>query len=239
MNCKVFKPFHMRIVALLFVICAGLVSSTDECDETCYMKKNMEPNPGPESPETVYQPGNPGGDWTSEEVESTRRRILQMIHPNWHVKRAMGIANTKLGKNSNKIGGVTENVLMRLVFHDCIPYADETGGCDGCLNWQGMYDATPDPNKESHKYKFDSINATNNKGLDGAVERLEQIYTTIDWPFQDPSLDVSLHQSGKSRADLWQLAGLVALEQALDRANRACDLDYHARQQVMWFKPHF
>ena len=37
---------------------------------------------------------------------------------------------------------------------------------------------------------------------------------------------------GKSRADLWQLAGLVALEQALERANRACDLDFHARQQV-------
>ena len=37
---------------------------------------------------------------------------------------------------------------------------------------------------------------------------------------------------GKSRADLWQLAGLVALEQSLERANRACDLDFHARQQV-------
>ena len=35
-----------------------------------------------------------------------------------------------------------------------------------------------------------------------------------------------------SRADLWQFAGLVALERALERANRACDLDYWARQQV-------
>ena len=43
---------------------------------------------------------------------------------------------------------------------------------------------------------------------------------------------MSLEQSGKSRADLWQLAGLVALEQAVERANRACDLDFHARQQV-------
>ena len=45
-------------------------------------------------------------------------------------------------------------------------------------------------------------------------------------------LQVSLEQSGKSRSDLWQLAGLVALEQAVERANRACDLDFHARQQV-------
>ena len=43
---------------------------------------------------------------------------------------------------------------------------------------------------------------------------------------------MSLQQSGKSRSDLWQLAGLVALEQAVERANRACDLDFHARQQV-------
>ena len=45
-------------------------------------------------------------------------------------------------------------------------------------------------------------------------------------------LQVSLEQSGKSRSDLWQLAGLVALEQAVERANRACDLDFHARQQA-------
>ena len=75
---------------------------------------------------------------------------------------------------------------------------------------------------------------------------LELIYTTIDWPLQTPNLQVpppkkyyhrilpqvSLEQSGKSRSDLWQLAGLVALEQAVERANRACDLDFHARQQV-------
>ena len=45
-------------------------------------------------------------------------------------------------------------------------------------------------------------------------------------------MEVSLFQSGKSRADLWELAGLVALEMTLERANRACDLDFHARHQV-------
>ena len=43
--------------------------------------------------------------------------------------------------------------------------------------------------------------------------------------FQVASLNVSLRQSGISRADLWALAGLVALERTLERANRACDLD--------------
>ena len=45
-------------------------------------------------------------------------------------------------------------------------------------------------------------------------------------------LNFSLYQSGKSRADLWQFAGLVALERLIERSNRACDLDYRQRQQV-------
>ena len=45
-------------------------------------------------------------------------------------------------------------------------------------------------------------------------------------------MNASLKQLGKSRADLWQFGGLIALERALERANRACDLDYWARQQV-------
>ena len=45
-------------------------------------------------------------------------------------------------------------------------------------------------------------------------------------------MTASLQQSGKSRADFWQFAGLVMLERALERANRACDLDKWSRQQV-------
>ena len=107
-----------------------------------------------------------------------------------------------------------------------------------------MYNEIPSANKKGpppkpdHRYKFDPINATNNQILDSAAEHLELIYKTIDWPFTtpvDPNLKVSLYQSGKSRADLWQFAGLVALEKTLERSNRACDLDYHARQQVCSF----
>ena len=58
------------------------------------------------------------------------------------------------------------------------------------------------------------------------------MFLQVDWPWQEAGLASSLQQLGKSRADLWQLAGLIALERSLERANRACDLDYHARQQV-------
>ena len=112
------------------------------------------------------------------------------------------------------------------------PKINISGGCDGCLNAGGFLDPTPNENDHDQFYTHTPINATNNKGLDKIAERLELIYTTVDWPFKQASQEVSLYQSGKSRADLWQLAGLVALEQTLERANRACDLDFHARQQV-------
>ena len=123
-------------------------------------------------------------------------------------------------------------MLLRLVFHDCMRYTDGSGGCDGCLNWHGVGTQMPNPNGEEDKYNFAPFNKTDNNGLDQIAEKLELIYTSIDWPFQTPSLESSLHQSGKSRADLWELAGLVALDRTLERANRACDLDFHARQQV-------
>ena len=64
------------------------------------------------------------------------------------------------------------------------------------MNWEGMYSETADPNNKDHYYKFDPINATDNKGLDKIAAKLELIYTSLDWPFQTPSLEVSLYQSG-------------------------------------------
>jgi len=199
--------------------------------EAAIMTTNMTPDNGPEM-DTVYQPGTSGGDWNEEEIESTRRRIMKIMTPIWEEKKELGTSTSNSKTNQGAKGQVTENVILRLVFHDCIPYKDGTGGCDGCLNWAHMYSETPSANNKDHVYKFSPPNATDNKGLDGAAIALEKIYTTLDWPFQEKSLQVSLHQSGKSRADLWQLAGLIALELGVERANRACDLDYYARQQV-------
>jgi len=189
----------------------------------------MTPDTGPEK-DTVYQPGSAGSPWTDDEVLSTRLRVLQMIHPNWSVKKAQGTWNGVGVKT--KIGQVTENTLMRLIFHDCMRYTDGTGGCDGCINWKGMHHEGPSPHSKDDYYKTEPIQETDNNGMDMIAEKLELIYTTIDWPFQNASLEVSLYQSGKSRADLWDLAALVALERTIERANRACDLDFHARQQV-------
>ena len=107
--------------------------------------------------------------------------------------------------------------------------------CDGCINFEGMFDATPNPDLGSDVYRFEPPTFTNNGHLGGSAVSLEKIYKSIDWPFSTPinqNITKSLYQSGKSRADLWQFAGLVALERTIERANRACDLDYHVRQQV-------
>ena len=61
---------------------------------------------------------------------------------------------------------MTENVLMRLAFHDCIRYTDGSGGCDGCLNWHGMGEEMPSPFNKDHLYNFPPLNKTDNIGLD-------------------------------------------------------------------------
>ena len=63
-----------------------------------------------------------------------------MIHPVWPIKRRMRTAKDKLGHMKNKFGEVTENVLLRLVFHDCIPYMDGTGKKSKSVNFENDLD---------------------------------------------------------------------------------------------------
>ena len=43
-----------------------------------YLAHSDTPDPGPERPDTVYVPGNPGAAWSQAEIEATRYRILQV-----------------------------------------------------------------------------------------------------------------------------------------------------------------
>ena len=109
--------------------------------------------------------------------------------------------------------------------------------CDGCLDFNGMFNEQKQWFNSDHIYKFPRPTTTDNFLLGTAAITLEKIYKSIDWPFTapvNPDLTKSLYQSGKSRADLWQFAGMVALERTIERANRACDLDFHIRQQVKY-----
>ena len=128
--------------------------------------------------------------------------------------------------------------LIQLAFHDCLRYEDGSGGCDGCLNWAGMGYSSPRALDGTFKKHPELVGAftknthTSNNKLQLSARSLELIYTLADWPPGAKGLPTSLKESGKSRSDLWQFAALVALERTIERANRACDLDFHVRQQV-------
>ena len=85
---------------------------------------------------------------------------------------------------------MSENALIRLGFHDCLRYEDSSYSrpCDGCLNWAGMHKKGPRPNFREDDYKFEPIIKTDNSNLDNIVEKLELIYTTVNWPFVNASL---------------------------------------------------
>ena len=62
-----------------------------------------------------YVPGNPGAPWTLDEMLIMKAKFFTMF-----------------GRMNNA------PKHLRLGFHDCIKYADGSGGCGGCLNWEGM-----------------------------------------------------------------------------------------------------
>ena len=130
--------------------------------------------------------------------------------------------------------------MLRLTFHDCLKYDDGTGGCDGCLNWSGVGIRY---NGAENKRKYPDVGFTDNNGLRHTVEILEAIYQVIcmsirlclnmkynnnndnqvkSFPNGAPTLASSLRESGKSRADLWALAGIVAVEFGIEKNNRKC-----------------
>ena len=86
-----------------------------------YLTWKEDPDPGP-ALDSVYVPGTPGADWTEEEIESTRFRILQAIHPDWAVQKQM--FGSDLAQHYGRTA-VTENRIMRLVFHDCVKYTGQ------------------------------------------------------------------------------------------------------------------
>ena len=116
--CVQLIPVRMALtlLTLSLLVCAGL--TTDD-----YLTWEEDPDPGP-SLDTAYVPGTGGAAWTGKEIESTRARILQAIHPDWEVQYNM-YGRGNWGTHGKQ---VTENKMIRLAFHDCVRYTDGTGG---------------------------------------------------------------------------------------------------------------
>ena len=182
-----------------------------------------------------YTPGTPGGPWTFDELLIVRAKLWSLMIDN----RARNLYK-KIPYNERPMAdeldaaGLMENKwinkglqffpakLVRLGFHDCLKYTDTTGGCDGCLNWEGMNFRFPAQKEIKFKFEYDDIKKGNNNGLEFTVAMLEMIYTKTNFPEDAPTLPESLKSSGKSRADLWAYAAKVAVEYSVERNNFHC-----------------
>jgi len=189
-----------------------------------------------------YIPGTPGAGWNDDEVASVRQKLFVIMEAlNWKPHSDGVLGGLKMPKGRGE-GWPSENKLMRIAFHDCLKYTDGTGGCDGCLDmhnvpfkYMNFFTAGIKPQsnvKPQFYYEPERFNFSDNNDLEPAAIALEEVYTNATWPPGAPALNISLWGTGKSRADLWAFAGMVALERAIERANRACDLDFHTRQQI-------
>ena len=84
-------------------------------------------------------------------------------------------------------------------------YEDGSGGCDGCLNWEGVgYQAVRAlaniKRKKPELYRsFPISRKTTNNKLQLAARSLELMFTVPNWPPGARSLTTSLKETGKSR----------------------------------------
>ena len=164
-------------------------------------------------------------------------------NPN-NVANSSGLFYDRLFPRSNNDLAPTSRKLVRLAFHDCLRTTDsqgnQSGGCDGCLNWTGMdwlnelplcnmafsYPWWPSYRSEPVQY------STDNNKLSTTVMALQWLYMDPSWPPGARNLSASLWSTGKSRADLWQLAANTALEVEMARANYGCSNKASYQQMV-------
>ena len=95
--------------------------------------------------------------------------------------------------------------LLRLAFHDCVPYTNgitDGNPCDGCLNMDA--------------------NLEHNNGLQYTIAVLEKLYQEPDFPFNAPTFPRSLKDMGISRADLWSYATMIALNEFFKQTQAQC-----------------
>jgi len=111
--------------------------------------------------------------------------------------------------------------FLRLGFHDCARYSDHTGGCDGCLNLEGAFNAYPTASELKHDPLPNGASDSNNN-LALSADVLEAIYTRKNFPAGSPKLEQSLASGGQSRADLWALATLAAAAKGLENNEENC-----------------
>lgn len=165
--------------------------------------------------------------------------FLERFEPNEYAECDSEFASPSSRRIETRCNGIVKKIpagalptgprFLRLGFHDCVRYTDKTGGCDGCLNFDGMFvmknmDETklmPNGKYKKTDLPYDLTKGGNNN-LAGTADILEKIYTDHTFGMQRDYLTQSLKDLGKSRADLWAYATLVVAEFYMEMNNWRC-----------------
>lgn len=217
-------PFGMPLLCALKPYGWTLPWPCHEC-KTCeedYVKPTPEPG-------TPYLPGQPGGAWTLDEVLAVKGKLWRLFSIGEGKKvydQEIDVNNTLDGdRDLNRIAPK----LMRLGFQDCVRYRDGSGGCDGCLNWEGVGDRYDESMAGKGMFAAkDSL--SHNNGLMPVAQMLEDIYKKPDFPTQSTTMKESLQKTGKSRADLWALGAIMAVEYTIEVNNGVCKDPHYERR---------
>lgn len=186
-----------------------------------------------------YVPGTPGAPWSEDELAETKEKIHWIIdNPEKALKKAK--KGNKFKKLYEKEYGDLDAILptaakiVRLSFHDCLVEPDTGAGCNGCLNFHGLQNAyhldmckNPTTLEEQEECIENECglrpqiqDETDNNNLFWVAQVLEKLYTKKK--FGGVKSKKSLYKAGKSRADLWAFAGLVAVRKTFENNNVFC-----------------
>ena len=113
------------------------------------------------------------------------------------------------------------NCDCRILIHP--PSLGMANGCDGCLNLKGMGTNMMVEYNIGGGEKAPDLIETDNNGLEWIADMLEEFYTNPDFGPENAKLETSFKESGKSRADLWAFATLMAAKFSIQQNNLACD----------------
>jgi len=175
-----------------------------------------------------YVPGQPGGPWTLEQALIVKAKLYKMFSNGGGTSAYRELSDEDLGdfKDMDATGSVLNAPkVLRLGFHDCVLYSDGTGGCDGCLHWQGVGDRFSEDDKGALGVEQSRIDETHNNGLMVTILMLEKLYTDPSFVKGAPELTRSLKNSNISRADLWAFAAKSAVEFGIESNNAFCESD--------------
>ena len=154
----------------------------------------------------VYTPRTPGAAWTTEEILIVKSKLWRMFSSDEAERMVREGGVPSLGNDSD-IKGPRD---LFLLLHERLRDKGSTTVYDTRMVAVNIWH-TFDHNPHDGYFNYPDQTGGDNNGMQALSDLLEGIYIWPAYPSQTPSLQVSLKESGKSRADLWVLSAIAAV----------------------------